>query len=107
MKRLLIFIVIVVFYNPIFSQNVSATFIKKDTLKHGDTLYLTLNIQKQSIKGFAKLELLLPVGFMPIASKDKGVSLIFNQTTLKYIWIELPATSTISCNIPLVIDKRL
>ena len=56
----------------------------------GDTETVTVRINKGDIEGFAKLELVLPVGLMASPVETRGASFTFSGQKAKFIWMALP-----------------
>lgn len=73
----------------------------------GESFPVFIEIQKNSLKGFAKLEVFFPVGFKPESAEAKNATCIIQNELLKLIWIELPEDSKITVNITVTVDRRI
>lgn len=56
----------------------------------GETETVTVRVNKGDIEGFAKLELVLPVGLMASPIETHGASFTFSGQKAKFIWMALP-----------------
>jgi len=56
----------------------------------GETETVTVRVNKGDIEGFAKLELILPVGLMASPAETHGASFTFSGQKAKFIWMALP-----------------
>ena len=78
-----------------------------EEINAGTEFSIDVEIQKEIISGFAKLELYLPVGFKPVSVDASGATYIIQNDLLKIIWIDLPEKPKFSISIKLAIDKRI
>jgi hypothetical protein len=56
----------------------------------GETETVTVRVNKGDIEGFAKLELMLPVGLTASPAETHGASFTFSGQKAKFIWMALP-----------------
>ena len=71
----------------------------------GNGVYLvSLDIDKDGLKGFARVKENIPGGFSAVNSEDQGSIFSFSDQTVKYIWTEVPSESTFTISYTLTAD---
>lgn len=80
--------------NPISSTGEpNSTIISSRTITNGDNsneYNVEVKIKKGNIKGFAKYQEVLPVGFSARSGKTNGSSFSVSDGKLKFVWVSLP-----------------
>ena len=71
------------------------------TIAPGATKNVSITINKGSVEGFAKLELVLPEGLVASPDQTNGASFTFTDQKAKFLWMSLPSEQefTISYNL--------
>ena len=67
----------------------------------GATKNVSITINKGSVEGFAKLELVLPEGLVASPDQTNGASFTFTDQKAKFLWMSLPSEQefTVSYNL--------
>lgn len=87
------FLLLFLFSNFLVAQEVICE--RKITSKNNNEILIEIQITKNTINGFGKIEEAIPVGFTPkIVDKGNGVY-SFIDGKVKFLWLEVPSTSTI------------
>jgi cell division septation protein DedD len=69
----------------------SSLSISRTIEKVGERQYrVEVTLQKGGLKGYAKLEEMIPKGFVASKEKTRGASYIFQDGKAKFIWMEFP-----------------
>ncbi|MES2838104.1 MAG: SPOR domain-containing protein [Bacteroidota bacterium] len=93
LKTALIFLLLFLFSNWLFAQEVVCE--RKITSKNNSEILIEIQIAKNSITGFGKIEEVIPVGFTPkLIDKANGVY-SFVDGKVKFLWMELPNSPTL------------
>jgi hypothetical protein len=77
--------------NPVFVMRGFSS----NTIASDSSTIVTLTIHKANMKGFAKLEDSLPVGFKAKVISSKGASFTFDGNIVKFVWPRIPSDSVI------------
>jgi hypothetical protein len=73
---------------PLFSQNkIDFKFTHPDTIMAGSELKLVITIKSIEPISFARLQINLQDGFVPISNKKGAAQFIHSKNTIKWIWI--------------------
>ncbi len=110
MKFLKLYIIILLNCNFLLlsAQNqIKIDFSNNENITAGTDFNISLNISKENISGFAKLELYLPVGFKSKVIESAGATSICQGQLIKFIWINLPDKSTFTLNLLISVDYRI
>ncbi len=109
MKNLILFIFLILkFTTFIVAQNsIKINIETPDNVNAGSEFTVNMDINKNNILGFAKLELYLPVGFMPKVIEVAGSTVINQDQLLKFIWIELPEKNKFNISFIVKVDYRI
>lgn len=59
----------------------------------GNTIDVTVHVNKGDIQGMSKLQLDLPVGLEASKIETQGATFMNTDSTVKFIWMSLPATN--------------
>lgn len=78
-----------------------------ENVNAGSEFNVNIDVQKNSVNGFAKLELYLPVGFKPKVNETAGSTVINQGQLLKFIWVELPEKNKFNIVISISVDSRI
>lgn len=78
-------------YQLFFTDVVTITQNAPATAKAETEFVVEVTVKKGDIKGFAKLQLDLPVGFTAVEDINNGASFTFVNQSVKFIWMSLPA----------------
>jgi hypothetical protein len=78
-----------------------------ENVNAGEEFILNVEVNKNKIYGFAKLELYLPVGFKYKIIDAAGSTVISQNQLLKLIWIDLPDKEKFSISISIFVDNRI
>ena len=76
-------------------------------IKAGDEFTVSLNIEKSTIKGFARLQQDLPDGFIAEEIESKGADFIFEDHRIKFIWVNLPVDSDFTVSYKIKTAKNM
>src|SRR5690606_19436931 len=88
---LLFSIFVLLFFQKIFTDDVSIKTQIPDKVSAGEEFTVELIINKGEVGGFAKLQQELPEGFTATAIENKNASFTFSDQKVKYIWMALPS----------------
>lgn len=87
------FLLLFLFSNFLVAQEVICE--RKITSKNNNEVLIEIQITKNTINGFGKIEEAIPVGFTPkVVDKGNGVY-SFIDGKVKILWLEVPSASTI------------
>ena len=64
-----------------------------ETIKAGEEFVVTIEIHKSEISGFARIQQFLPDGFNVEEIDSKGADFLFENNSVKFIWVKLPVES--------------
>ncbi len=78
-------------FRALFLTDVVITYDAPATMQAGTEVRVTVNVNKEQLSGFAKLQLDLPEGLTATAIETKGASFTFAEGKAKFIWMALPA----------------
>ncbi len=107
-KLFLIFLHIISYSILLHAQNpILINFNAPESIKAGTKFIVSIDVNKQNITGFAKLELYLPVGFTSKVIESSEATTICQGQLLKFIWIELPDKQQFTLNISIAVDYRI
>ncbi len=76
------------------------------SLKPGEEKIVTFDIDKSDVTGFAKFQIILDEGLSAEMIQTDGASFTFNNQTVKFIWMALPASPKLQLKIRLLADKN-
>lgn len=62
------------------------------SLVPGEKQEVHITINKKDIQGFAKMELVLPAGFVATPGETQGASFTYTQQKARFVWMTLPTT---------------
>lgn len=107
-KLYIVILLIISNYLLLSAQNsIKIDFNSPENVKAGTEFNISIDINKQNIIGFAKLELYLPVGFTSKIIESSGATTIRQGQLLKFIWIDLPEKSSFTLNLSISVDYRI
>lgn len=86
--------------NITITQNVPAT------MRPGEEVKVTVNIEKGNLGGFAKLQFDLPPGLSIQSIDAKGASFTFADGKAKFIWMALPSQPSFKITYNLIADAN-
>lgn len=93
LKTAIIFLLLFLFSNWLVAQEVVCE--RKVTSKNNSEILVEIQIAKNNISGFGKIEEVIPVGFTPkLVDKANGVY-SFIDGKVKFLWMELPNSPTL------------
>lgn len=78
-----------------------------DFCKTGEKCAVEITINKGAIEGFARLQQTLPGGFTAELIEDAGGDFIFDKQRVSFIWLNLPAESTVTVSYRIIVDASL
>ncbi|MEZ4800808.1 MAG: hypothetical protein R2809_13740 [Flavobacteriales bacterium] len=64
--------------------------IAPSNMKAGEQVLVEVSIDKSDVQGFAKMELVLPQGFIATPAETKGASFTFSERKVRFVWMTLP-----------------
>lgn len=64
--------------------------IAPSNMRAGEQVLVEVSIDKSDIQGFAKMELMLPQGFIATPAETKGASFTFSERKVRFVWMTLP-----------------
>lgn len=76
------------------------------SLKPGEEKVVTFDIDKSDVTGFAKFQITLDEGLTAEMVQASGASFTFNNQTVKFIWMAVPASSKIQVKLRLKADEN-
>lgn len=76
-------------------QDVNVTDTIPASMSPGESVEVSVTINKGSISGFAKLQLEMPEGLTVTPVETNGASFTFSQQKAKFIWMSLPSQEEI------------
>ncbi|MFB6257276.1 MAG: SPOR domain-containing protein [Flavobacteriales bacterium] len=80
--------------------------ISRNVNKKGERQYMvTVTVQKGALKGYAKLEEMVPNGFVATKKETQSAKYIFKDGKAKFIWMEFPQASKFKVSYKLVQKK--
>lgn len=90
----------------LFFGDVTASQKIPDRIKAGEEVTVEINITKENVNGFAKVQQTLPNGFFAEVIDAKGATFSFKENTVKFIWMALPSDNqfTISYKLKTTVD---
>lgn len=95
-------------YLLLSAQNpIKVDFNNPESIIAGTDFNVSININKQNISGFAKLEIYLPIGFKGKVIESSGATSICQGQLIKFIWIDLPDKPTFTLNLLISVDYRI
>lgn len=106
-KLLLIFLFLIQAINFVSANPVRIVITSPEEINANSEFSINIEIQKENIEGFAKLELFLPVGIKPISVEASGTTYIIRNDLLKIIWLELPEKTKFNISVKFSVDKRI
>lgn len=77
------------------AQGVKVTQIVPLSCKSGEKCTIEIEIDKQGIEGFARIQQVLPDGFTATLLQDAGSDFAFDKQKVSFIWLSIPATPVI------------
>ena len=75
----------------LFFGDVTASQKIPDKINAGEEVTVEINITKENVNGFAKVQQTLPSGFFAEVIDAKGATFSFKENTVKFIWMALPS----------------
>ncbi len=89
----LLLLLLLAFQSTGFGQEKEAPLqLSREIEKVGERQYMvTVTVRKVDLKGYAKLEEMIPEGFVASKEKGKGSSFVFQDGKAKFIWMEIPS----------------
>ncbi len=89
-----------------FLADINITQDMPDNMAPGTEVRVTVNVNKGSLGGFAKLQFDLPPGLTATAIETKGASFTFSDNKAKFIWMALPSSPTFRISYTLSADPH-
>lgn len=68
---------------------------------------VTINVNKSTISGFAKVEDMVPAGFVAQEIENKGSMFTFKENKVKFLWMALPADESFDISYKLVAGDKV
>jgi len=65
-----------------------------ETLAPGEKREVTITINKSTIQGFGKLEILLPSGLTASSGRTEGASFTFHDQKARFVWMTMPTEAS-------------
>jgi hypothetical protein len=76
------------------------------TLTPGEKVLVEVSIDKASIQGFAKMEIVFPEGFIATPAETSGASFTFSEKKVRFVWMTLPTEQTFKVSYYLECDPN-
>ncbi len=95
MKRTLLFLIGLLAPAIFLAQEVKVTQIVPMHCKSGEKCTVEIEIEKQGVEGFARIQQPLPEGFTATLLQDGGADFSFDKQKVSFIWLNLPASPVI------------
>jgi len=86
-------------FNFVFAQKVNFKINAPDNVKLGEEITYEVEVDKNEIAGFARLQIDFPEGFVVSVKQAHGASFSFKDGKARFLWMSLPGESklTVSC----------
>lgn len=95
------------FFLHFFSLNeVTITNMAPASLNPGEKTLVEVTIDKASIQGFAKFEIVFPEGFIAIPASTNGASFTFSDKRARFVWMTLPTEQVVTVSYYLESDPN-
>ncbi|MFW6222386.1 MAG: hypothetical protein ACOC3T_02115 [Bacteroidota bacterium] len=104
---LFVHMVVVLFMNTLFSENVSSKMDVPETVEAGEEFEVNVTIEKGAISSFSRFQQKLPAGLKASSVNTDNAEFRFNDNKVKLIWLKLPSKPTISFSYNVKVDQRL
>lgn len=91
----------------LLQAQVSGTIDLPERVRPGQEFKVSVNLNKNGISGFAKLDLLIPPGFTVVEDELAGSAYRYKDGKAKFIWMALPASNAFSVSYKLTADQGL
>lgn len=80
--------------------------IAPSSMPPGQQVLVEVAIDKNDIQGFAKMEIVLPQGFIATPADTKGASFTFSERKVRFVWMTLPTEQTFKVSYYLECDPN-
>lgn len=95
------------FFLHFFSLNeVTITNMAPAALNPGEKTLVEVTIDKASIQGFAKFEIVFPEGFIATPASTNGASFTFSDKRARFVWMTLPTEQVVTVSYYLESDPN-
>ena len=91
----------------LFFGDVTASQKIPNTIKPGEEVTVEVLISKDDVTGFAKFQQTIPAGFSAEMIDAKGATFSFKESTVKFIWMALPADKDFTISYKLKADANV
>ena len=82
------------FLHVLSANDISIENIAPSSMPPGQKTLVEVTINKNQIQGFAKMEIVLPEGFIATPNETKGASFTFSEKKVRFVWMTLPTEET-------------
>lgn len=82
------------FLHVLSANDISIENIAPNSMPPGQKTLVEVTINKNQIQGFAKMEIVLPEGFIATPNETKGASFTFSDKKVRFVWMTLPTEET-------------
>ncbi len=90
-----------------YSQNVSVKVDMPEKASPGQEFTITIEIVKNNITDFAKVQQVLPEGFRALQKETAGSTFSFQEQKVKYLWLSLPSDPTFKISYTVVVEQTV
>ncbi len=82
------------FLHVLSANDISIENIAPNSMPPGQKTLVEVTINKNQIQGFAKMEIVLPEGFIATPNETKGASFTFSDKKVRFVWMTIPTEET-------------
>jgi len=91
----------------IFQTEVTVTADIPDVIDAGTEIIINVTVRKGAVRGFARYQQELPVGFTASSDNSANAAFNFQDQKVQLIWLSLPAHNEISFSYKIIANERL